>query len=69
MSGLRQGRGMGSRDDGIVGARMTGRLPLIPFLREQITTARKLSPDQPGVIRMSCFDAEAILAAIDAADE
>lgn len=44
-------------------------LPVVPFLRAQIKTARALSPEQPGVIRLSCFDAEDVLAAIEAADE
>ena len=43
-------------------------LPLAGFLREQIRTARALSPEQPGVIRLSCFDAENLLAAVEAAD-
>ena len=41
------------------------RLPVVPFLREQIATARALSHDQPGVIRLSCFDAEDVLAALE----
>ena len=48
---------------------MTDRLPIIGFLHEQIRTARALSPEQPGVIRLSCFDAEAVLAAVEAADD
>lgn len=44
-------------------------LPLVGSLREQIRTARALSPEQPGVIRLSCFDAEAVLAAVEAADD
>lgn len=44
-------------------------LPLVGSLRSQIEMARALSPEQPGVIRFSCFDAEAVLAAIEAADE
>lgn len=47
----------------------TERLPIVGFLREQIKTARALSPEQPGVIRLSCFAAEDVLAAIEAADE
>lgn len=42
------------------------RLPVVPFLREQVAAARTLSPDQPGVIRLSCFDAEDVLAALEA---
>ena len=42
------------------------RLPVVPFLREQIATARALSLDQPGVIRLSCFDAQDVLAALEA---
>lgn len=44
-------------------------LPLVGSLREQIRTARALSPEQPGVIRLSCSDAEAVLAAVEAADD
>ena len=48
---------------------MSRRLPLVGFLHEQIRTARALSPEQPGVIRLSCFDAEALLGAVEAADD
>lgn len=44
-------------------------LPVVGSLREQIAMQRSLSPEQPGVIRLSCFDAEDVLAAIEAADE
>ena len=50
-------------------AAKTRYLPLVGSLRAQIEMARALSPEQPGVIRLSCFDAEAVLAAIEAADE
>ena len=39
-------------------------LPVVGSLREQIAMQRALSPEQPGVIRLSCFDAEDVLAAI-----
>lgn len=42
------------------------RLPVVAFLREQIKTARALSPEQPGVIRLSCFDAEDVVTALEA---
>ena len=45
---------------------MSNRLPAIPFLREQIATQRALCQEQPGVIRLSCFDAEEILERLDA---
>jgi hypothetical protein len=44
---------------------MSERLPAVDFLREQIKTARALSPEQPGVIRLSCFDAEELLNLVD----
>ena len=44
---------------------VSDRLPVIPFLRKQIAAARALSPDQPGVIRLSCADAEDVLAAVE----
>jgi hypothetical protein len=47
----------------------TRRLPVVGHLREAIKTQRALSPEQPGVIRLSCFEAEDVLAAIEAADE
>ncbi len=53
---------------------LSRRLPVAGFLREQIRLSRALAreggvPGQPGVIRLSCFDAEDLLAAVDAADE
>ena len=42
------------------------KVPVVAFLREQIKTQRALSPEQPGVIRLSCFDADDVLAAIEA---
>ena len=44
----------------------SNRRPIVSFLREQIATARALSSDQPGVIRLSCADAEDVLVAIEA---
>lgn len=41
-------------------------LPVIRLLREQIRAARARSQEQPGVIRVSCFDAEALVAAAEA---
>lgn len=46
---------------------MSRLLPTTESLRQQIAIQRSLNPDQPGVIRLSCYDAEDIVALIDAA--